>query len=1067
MVDDHSLSLGTTIKYNPHLWSDSQLQSIFVVRTKELTNILNRLRTAAPDKPPQHLLITGHRGMGKSTLLRRVALAVQEDSELNQRWLALSFSEEQYTVATLAELWLNVLDAMIDAQEKAGASAAELRKMEAEAHRISTLSTQDQENKALELLHTWKDQCKRRLLLLIDSTDGLFAGLSASISKTSGADTPLWRLRNTLSHDPDIFWLGASYQALESTGGYSDSFHDFFDIIELQVLSVEEMRQAMLALAQNLGVGGYPPGEKSAEEMSRRLDAHPGRLKALRTFTGGNPRTTVILYDLIASEGEGAGILADLKSLLDSMTNLYLPRMSILAEQPRKLFAHTMEHWYPISAADLAKVSGIAVTTVSGQLNRLERDGLVEKVPLEGGRRRSGYQVAERLFNIWYLMRYPSRRVRKGLTWLVEFLRHWYLLEELQTKATCRLDGLAHGLFSDNDQMKYSLALAQALPCDCRERNQLEMSIYSAISRLDCQTRDALANIAPDLLDLEGEDRVFKDTHDYLQRFARLDDLLGLCPHVPPEQMPLWIEMVKGSISLSLDKKERVAQTCEVLSSGQVQQLMEVLQKEQEGRRDRLGEKEKIIREKVAHGEFFPYCPDAELMYKQIMACFGDDATLMIFCASQMERFHQDQWLEKIYRKAMELDPKNTSPWIGLGNLLQDHLGRYDEAEAAYRKAMELDQKNAGPWNNLGNLLQVHLGRYDEAEAAYRKAMALDKKNAGLWSNLGNLLQDHLDRYDEAEAAYRRAMELDPKNARPWIGLGNLLQVHLGRYDEAEAAYHKAMELDPKNASPWIGLGNLLQVHLGRYEEAEAAYRRATELDPKNANPWIGLGNLLQDHPGRYEEAEAAYRKAMELDPKNASPWNGLGNLLHDHLGRYDEAGDAYRRAMELDPADPFPVANLARLFVRQDQNESASEAFRKVISFIGAPKGIAYHGLLLQAHLWLHNQDAAIQSLDALAQAASNDDVHAMFRLREQARECSTIGLAGRLGALMEMSALADFLRPFSLALKAVSGDPDALTGIPPELKTVAEEVLASLPKQQGFSSTLSHCFAVASGTL
>jgi Flp pilus assembly protein TadD len=244
-----------------------------------------------------------------------------------------------------------------------------------------------------------------------------------------------------------------------------------------------------------------------------------------------------------------------------------------------------------------------------------------------------------------------------------------------------------------------------------------------------------------------------------------------------------------------------------------------------------------------------------------------------------------------------------------------------------------------------------------------------------------------------------------------------------------------------------------LQDHLGRYDEAEAAYRRAMELDPKDARPWFDLGNLLQDHLGRYDEAEAAYRRVMELDPKDARPWNNLGNLLQDHLGRYDEAEAAYRRAMDLDPADPFPVANLARLLARQDQGESASEVFRQVIALVGERKEPVHHGLLLQAHLWLRNQDAALQSLDALAQAASNDDVQAMFRLREQARECSAIGLAGRLGALMESSVLADFLRPISLALKSVSGDPEALIGIPPELKTVAEEVLASLPEQQGLS--------------
>jgi len=77
---------------------------------------------------------------------------------------------------------------------------------------------------------------------------------------------------------------------------------------------------------------------------------------------------------------------------------------------------------------------------------------------------------------------------------------------------------------------------------------------------------------------------------------------------------------------------------------------------------------------------------------------------------------------EQAYRRACELDPNDAYPWNGLGYLLTNHLGRYDEAEQAYRHACELDPKLASPWNNLGNLLMQHMGRYEEAEQAYRHA---------------------------------------------------------------------------------------------------------------------------------------------------------------------------------------------------------------------------------------------------------------------------------------------------------------------------------------------------------
>lgn len=103
---------------------------------------------------------------------------------------------------------------------------------------------------------------------------------------------------------------------------------------------------------------------------------------------------------------------------------------------------------------------------------------------------------------------------------------------------------------------------------------------------------------------------------------------------------------------------------------------------------------------------------------------------------------------------------------------------------------------------------------------------------------------------------------------------------------------------------------------------------------------------------------------------------------------------------------------------------------------------------MLLQAHLWLGNRDLALQALDRLTQAAAAGDRNAFYRLKEQARECRHIGLDPSLKELMEASAWADFMQPFALALGAAAADDagDALAGAPPELRTLAEEILAEL---------------------
>ena len=430
-------------KYNPHLWSAEQLRAIFVARKNELADLQHTLRTTPPEMVGQHFLLVGARGMGKSTLMRRLALAVEDDPELSIAWLPLRFPEEQYTVATLGQFWANVLDSLADALQHLGLPVNEL---DVAAERIATLPAAEQADACLATIDHCADERGQRLLLLVDNTDLLLHNI--------GRDAH-WVLRATLQSNPRLFWVGGSYQSLEAESNYHNAFFDFFRVIILRPLRLEEMALALQALAETFG------GEVARQEMDRQLTAHPERLPTLRQLSGGNPRTTVMLYEILAN-GQNGSVRSDLEALLDNMTPLYKSRMDSLADLPRKLFAHILEHWAPISVGELASVSQVLNTSISPQLKRLELDGLIEKTSLHGTTR-SGYQAAERFFNIWYLMRFSSRRQRSRLGWLVEFMRLWFSSDELCTLAQQRMMHDGHADLRSNHDWEYDRALADAL----------------------------------------------------------------------------------------------------------------------------------------------------------------------------------------------------------------------------------------------------------------------------------------------------------------------------------------------------------------------------------------------------------------------------------------------------------------------------------------------------------------------------------------------------------------------------------------------------------------------------
>ena len=1053
--------IAAATKYNPHLWSPEELRAIFIVRQRELATILQALRTADATTAPQHMLITGQRGMGKSTLLQRVALAVEDDAELTQKWLPLRFPEEQYTVSTPAELWANVIGALADALERQSLPTLEI---DTQLALLEQLPTAQREEASLAWLAAWCAAHHSRLLLLIDSTDLLMANLASGDAnkrgtKQDGGASALWRVRKALLHSPHVLWLGGSYQPLETHALYSDAFLDFFQLIELRPLSLAEMESAILTMARVFGAGRGLRGDDAEAEVKRMFQARPERLRAMRQLTGGNPRTTVMLYELFAAGGRDS-VRADLERLLDAMTPLYKARLEVLAEQPRKVLAHVMEHWAPITAKALARAAVLPVSTVSAQLTRLEQEGLVEKTKL-GGTKRFGFQANERFFNIWYLMRNAPRGARARVGWLVEFMRLWYSSNELQGLARARRSEHRNARYCDEPELEYSRAMARAMP-DAEDRRQLEWSVFQ-------QARKGPAFRL--LFDLQGDDAGYSTHHNYLERLEALK-ATSQSPHLTGEDQISLARRVISAVDLTLSKKEALIADLSTASEAKLADIRFALSETKE----RLVathdlESVELVENAVFDGEFFPECPDSTLALTQMEASFAAIPSAFSVALDCLVGNHTDDHVEAACRRAIELSPDSARPLSCLGRLLSRKENQLNQAEVAFRKAIEFDPKWAVPWVDLGDLLTQTERNY-EAEGAYRKAIALDSNWATPWDNLGDLLR-HTDRGEEAEAAYRKAIDLDSKWAWPLVNLGNLLS-QTGRNDEAEAAFRKAIELNPKATWLWVRFGNLMR-QTNRNEEAEAAYRKAIDLDPEWTAPWEELGHLLSQ-TGLNEAAEAAFRKAIELDPTDASSWDNLGDLL-SQINRNDEAEVTYQKAIELDPTWPwvrvsfgnflqdtlkrykeaesvyrtgialneghaYLLVNLARLLAKLARRDEATALYRQVIKL--AEDGNS--NFLLQAHSWLGNTDLALQALDALAESASKADSTAFHHLKEQCFECHAIGISQVLINLMERSRFKDFLQPFAVALRAALGEQEALLGVAVEVRAIAQEVLSSI---------------------
>ncbi|MCA9705377.1 MAG: tetratricopeptide repeat protein [Myxococcales bacterium] len=804
--------------YNPRLLSKEELVQTFVAREAELERIVDALRREV-DAQPQHHLIVGGRGMGKTTLLNRLRYAIEDDEILGEYGLGLSFPEEQYNVGSLADFWLNCVDALADELEATGRLEL-LEGLDEEIAGIQALAREDmRRERGLALLCQLADRLGRRLVLLVDNVDLVLDRLQDE----------QWTLREVLSEERRIQLVGATSAPLESYYRHDMAFYDFFRVHHLEGLTVEETFTVLRKLAQATGNA----------EVATLIDEEPGRVKTVRVMAGGNPRTVVLLFSLLAQSTEG-DVRADIERLLDLCTPLYKHRIDVLPTQAQRVLDALAMRWAPVTAAELAEGMHLKVNVVSAQLDRLVKDGTVEKVTLPDTKR-LGFQVAERFFNIWCLMR-ASRRVRRRLVWLVEFLRLMFGPEELSRRARDHLGRVG------SEPVRYAemgLALADAVGDDSL-RHALESRSVRELC-IDVETRRRLS----ELLDLGGEDARLTSRVERMQLLAEARErVMSTVVEDPSWNAERFWDLLGGSLSFSSRGKHLVANA----SVRQLLAVLPILERERDDWRELFVDAElESLRGAVRNGDVELREP-SEADLRGAAVVYGAavvPCALGIIANGRLAEIGpvESGLFDETVRQSRS--PLTRLAWF-------DHaISRGIPSADAWKIVDEIrgDQGwGARALNMLGNLLKNHLGRYEEAEAAYREAIERNPKYAAPWNGLGNLLKNHLGRYEEAEAAYREAIERDPSVAPPWNGLGILLQEHLGRYEEAEAAYREAIVRAPREGTYRANLAQALVLNGGSLEEAHALARSATEMGEDPYRALVFALVLVAEH--RWADAE-------------------------------------------------------------------------------------------------------------------------------------------------------------------------------------------------------------------
>jgi len=388
-------------KYTPAEMSEAELDATFAAREHTVEYLLKSLRDQNHSGTLSSFVITGPRGAGKSTIIQMTVLRMKRDSELSRAWIPVLFPEEQFGIVSLRDFLAEILREL---SEDGRPEAREwLEKVSVELNDDQSLQL------AMTGLREITQKAGKRLVVFVENLNLMLDGCLNDQMKGT--------LRRLLMTDPFMMLIGSSVHVFDSLKKYDEAFFNYFGRVPLDRLDVEQVFELLFRRAE------FDKNERFLREFKEQRP----KIRAIVHLSGGNPRLILMLYELL-SQKQVTTIVQCLRCLVDELTPLLKDEMENLSPQQRKIIHALMEKGGTAQPADLAEPTRLPLNAITTQLRRLKEAQIVEV--LGGGKGRAAYYtVPDKLFSIWYQMRYLTRN-RRRIELFVEVLRVWFEAEE-------------------------------------------------------------------------------------------------------------------------------------------------------------------------------------------------------------------------------------------------------------------------------------------------------------------------------------------------------------------------------------------------------------------------------------------------------------------------------------------------------------------------------------------------------------------------------------------------------------------------------------------------------------
>lgn len=826
--------------YNPANQTPKEIKDNFLIRQVEFTQIIDGIK-----ENTKNFLLVAQRGMGKTSLLLRLAYEMNNNSEFSNT-IPLQFKEEQYNIVSLCTLWESVADELDKINEFEGIAE---KLDEAIDNGIGD---------CFELILDTLEKSDKKIVLLVDNFgDMLDKFTSFEVDELA-----------TILNNKYIQLVSASARVIEDTSNYNKTFFEDFTKVTLKGLTKEE--------TETLLSSPYITKIKNAEEI---VEKRSTQIEILRRLTGGVPRTMILLFAIF--EDDKADIFGDLEHTLDMVTPLYKHRMDDLSPHLQKMVHVMALAWDGVTFEELhKKLRGIESNELHNNLIESEKNSLININPIDG----DGYiyQLRERFFNIWYLMRYGRAKNKENVKWLVKFLQVWCTPEELKDRAYKHIQMLQNGGVNPRGAKYMADALADSIESDeiLKEQLQVETNKYLEKNDLSIIENEEFKN----------EDFSFEEKIEYykteIAKTPHNSYLYFTLGNIYKEDNKYQKAIVLYNEAIKLDNKYIDA----YMKLGYIY----IIQKEYDRAIELYSEVIKI---------------DSKFVSAYIR--------LGIIARIQKE---YDKAIE-YYNEVIKIDSKDAYTYNSLGNIYRANR-KYDVAMNYYKKAIQVDLNYVYSYVNIADIYSFEQ-EYVESIRYYQKAIEIDSKHTAPYTSLG-IIYFSLKKYEEAIYYCEESIKINPKDAYVQNNLGFIYK-YQKEYDKAREYYKKAIEINPSHSAANI---NLAIVEKDK-DIALDLIKNVMENNPKIYKEIINIMFYTNEDK---EKAINLVDEVLTLEKNRYSNW--IKSILRVWGKKYQDSISFFRKAYLEDEENREEVTQYVLLLIARKKYALVKSLFEdKVLS--------------------------------------------------------------------------------------------------------------------------------------